>query len=84
MMGEPSEPNCTEPMDMELLAAEEAPIIEKKGEEELHDPAPAETAKLGEKSPTGGQTTIDTPLAPGFISGRTLEDITWFFEVPLS
>ena len=52
--GESLKPNRSEPMDVEPLIAEDALVIEEKGEEAQREPTTTKDTKSREKSPTGG------------------------------
>lgn len=52
MVGEPSEPECSKPMDVELSTAEDALVTEERKEEAQPDPAPTEAVKLKKESST--------------------------------
>jgi hypothetical protein len=83
-VGESSEPNCSEPMDVELPTAEDSLVAEEKEEEAQHKPTTIKDPKSREKCPTNDQAAVDTPIAIGFVSGRTSETISWSFGEPLS
>ena len=61
---------------MDLPIAEDTPVTEEKGEEAQCNPMIAEATKFGEKSSTGGQATVGTPQATGFVRGCTPESIS--------